>query len=317
MRPNVPTLVLLGLALSAGPALAWDPDAHELEPGMTDPDPMPYVVPEGIYLVTDVYAGDAVTTDGPTTTYSTVTVQDTPGTYARVLEMVGTGAASGFDGASFNGRGALPDGRSVAGTYYEDFVLTPRGFVSVNVVFFQDDSLTRAGSTTTPPTTSPTAPPVTEASPAARTTTAPGMTSSGPTDGPNASRQATSRVVEREREDSTPKQVNAVAAVALAENGPVLGSIEVLRGRTVRLWPRAFVDGVPVPVRAWRMTSGDVERMSSSTGTGSEPCVVSWLTLPAAGSAFAIRFEVSTDAAPGRLLPALLTVAVRSPALLQ
>ena len=67
-------VALAVLMLSARPATAWDPDADEPDPGLTDPDPAPFVVPEGIYLVTDVYAGDRVTVDGPTTTYSTATV---------------------------------------------------------------------------------------------------------------------------------------------------------------------------------------------------------------------------------------------------
>ena len=153
------TLVLLALAQ---PAFAWDPYRDELDPGdQTEPDPVPLVVPEGIYLVTDVYAGDTISRDGRTTTYSTATIRETPGTYARVLESVGTGSQSDHDGSSFNHRASLPDGRAVGGTYYEDFVLTPQGFVSVNIVFFQDDRLTTVDDVSgpRPPVTTASAPP--------------------------------------------------------------------------------------------------------------------------------------------------------------
>ena len=115
---------LFALILASQPALAWDPDWDDFDPGQIErqPDPEPFVVPEGLYEVTDVYAGDVVTTVGDTTTYSTETVKDTPGTYARVVDVVGTGGASAFDGSSFNGRAVTDAGESVAGTYYEDYV---------------------------------------------------------------------------------------------------------------------------------------------------------------------------------------------------
>ncbi|HZP97333.1 MAG TPA: hypothetical protein VFC31_13520 [Candidatus Limnocylindria bacterium] len=118
--------LVLGIALlQASPALAWDPFGDDLDAGFGDPvpDPAPFAVPEGLYVVTDVYAGDVVTTAGDTTTYATETVHDTPGTYARVIDVVSSGSSSAFDGASFNGRAVLPDGRPVAGTYYDDMAL--------------------------------------------------------------------------------------------------------------------------------------------------------------------------------------------------
>ena len=137
-------LVVAIVAACARPAAAWDPDWDRLDAGTIDrtPDPAPLVVPEGLHIVTDVYAGDVVTRSGDTTTYGTTTVSETPGTYARPIDVVGTGGESAYDGASLNGRARMSDGRPVAGTYYEDFVLTSSGFVSVNVVFFQDDSET-------------------------------------------------------------------------------------------------------------------------------------------------------------------------------
>src|SRR5581483_6670294 len=102
--------LVLGIALlQASPALAWDPFGDDLDAGFGDPvpDPAPFAVPEGLYVVTDVYAGDVVTTAGDTTTYATETVHDTPGTYARVIDVVSSGSSSAFDGASFNGRAVL------------------------------------------------------------------------------------------------------------------------------------------------------------------------------------------------------------------
>src|SRR5204863_7869013 len=91
-------------------------------------DPAPVIAPPpGIYYVTDTYVADVVTSSGPLTTYSTTTVHESTGSYARVLDTVGTGASSAFDGSAFNGRRTLGDGRSVAGRYYENYPLTGGG----------------------------------------------------------------------------------------------------------------------------------------------------------------------------------------------
>jgi hypothetical protein len=111
--------------------------------------------------------------------------------------------------------------------------------------------------------------------------------------------------------------VTARAAVALAPSGPTLGSIDVLRGRLVHLWPRALVDGVPVQVREWRLVEGTVDEVSRRSGGAFDPCDASWLTLPPPDTSWVLRFEVTTDAAPGRVLTAAIAVTVRSPALLQ
>ena len=296
MRRTVALLLIVLELAAAQPAFAWEPiGGIELDEGVSDPpDPAPLVIPEGIYLVTDVYSGDVVTSSGNTTVYSTTTVRDQPGTYARVVEVVGTGEASRFDGRSFNRRARLPDGRLVAGTYYEDFVLTPVGHVSVNIVFFQDDSATYAVASTPVPT--PTAQPIVSSAPLP---SAPAATPA-PTAAP------------------TPRPVpSASAGVALGPTAPVLASIEVLRGRPVRLWLRAFVDGVPVAVSSWRFVSGSADSLSPTSGTGSDPCDVTWLTLAPPGSTWTLRFAVQTSVAPGRVLNASIRVAVRSPALLQ
>jgi len=97
----------------------------------------------------------------------------------------------------------------------------------------------------------------------------------------------------------------------------VIGSMEVLRGRTVVLWPRVFADGVGVPTRSWRLVSGSADLLTPVSGTAAAGCAASWLTLAPGGVPFVLRFEVTSDALPGRVLTATLSVTVRSPALLQ
>ena len=293
----VPLALLIALA-NAEPASAWDPFADEdaVAPSPTPADPAPFVVPDGLYLVTDIYTGNAVTTTGNTTTYTTTTAHETPGTYARVIDIVGTGATSAYDGSSMNGRARLPDGRPVAGTYYEDYVLSSEGYVSVNIVFFQDDSITTVIST---PRTSAPAASTPATSPSRPAPAVPPTPAPAPIPAP------------------TPRPVLATAGVALGQTAPVLASVEVLRGRQVALWPRVFVDGAAVPVTSWRLVSGFADLVSSRSGDGSTPCVATWLTLPEPGSTWPLRFEIITDAAPGRALVATISVAVRSPSLEQ
>jgi hypothetical protein len=93
--------------------------------------------------------------------------------------------------------------------------------------------------------------------------------------------------------------------------------MEVLRGRTVVLWPRAFADGVAVPIRSWRLVSGSADLITPFSGTAADGCAVSWLSLAPGGVPFVLRFEVTSDALPGRFMTATISVTVRSPALLQ
>lgn len=316
------TLALAALifVLRSQPALAWDPWESDFDAGPADPapDPAPFVIPDGLYSVTDVYAGDVVTTVGNTTRYETATYPGSPGTYARVIDVVGSGSSSAFDGASFNGRAALPDGRAVGGTYYEDFVLTEGGFVSVNIVFFQDDSATRgltAPPTATPapaPTPTPPAPLTPSASPTpsgprATAPIPPPLSSPAPPAPPRAAASPP-------RDLDEVRTASATAGVALGQYAPALAAIEVLRGRTVHLWPRAFLDGAPVAIRSWRLVSAASAGVSRTSGGADEPCDASWSAVTAST---VVRFEVTTDAAPGRVLVATLVVAVRSPALMQ
>ena len=299
------------VAVFARPAAAWDPDWDALDAGTVDrrPDPAPLVVPEGLYLVTDVYAGDVVTRSGDTITYGTTTVSETPGTYARVIDVVGTGGASAYDGASLNGRAHASDGRPVAGTYYEDFVLSSSGFISVNVVFFQDDSETHRRDE------EPTAIPRPTSSPAPVTTVPTGPAPSArPVSGPTT---VTARPTVEPIERGEPLTLAASAGIALGPAAPVLARLEVLRARRVQLFPRAFVNGDAVAVRTWRLASGVVNE-GSCTGSGtSASCEATWTELPPAGQVWTLRFELTTDALPGRTIVATIEVAVRSPALEQ
>ena len=297
------SLAIAIVASCSRPALAWDPFWDDFDPGfVSPPDPAPFVVPEGIYLVTDVYAGDVVSTHGDTTTYAAETVHETPGTYARVVDVVGSGSTSAFDGASFNGRASLPDGRPVGGTYYEDFILASGGYVSVNIVFFQDDSATRASVAATPPP--PPAP-----TPAPAPSAVPAITP------PPVSRPAATPTPERDEPTPPPAPRIATAGIALAQSGPVLAAIEVLRGRQVQLWPRAFLDGQAVAVRSWHLAAGQIDITSRRDGSAADPCDAIWVNMPAAGGTYTVRFEVTSDAAPGRAIAATIVVAVRSPAL--
>ncbi|TMC43350.1 MAG: hypothetical protein E6J23_10150 [Chloroflexi bacterium] len=125
MKRKTAAATLALLLVSSSPALAWDPLRQRAAPPVAprQPDPAPLIAPPpGVYYVTDTYVADVVTSTGPLTTYSTTTVHQSTGSYARVLETVGTGAASAFDGRAFNGRRTLGDGRSVAGTYYEELI---------------------------------------------------------------------------------------------------------------------------------------------------------------------------------------------------
>src|SRR2546428_10193216 len=165
MRRAVAVALAAGVVLAtSSPAFAWDPfdsaeDGWQQPPAAPPPpDPAPLIAPPpGVYYVTDTYVADVVTSEGPLTTYTTTTVHESTGSYARVLETVGTGDTSAFDGEAFNGRRALGDGRAVAGTYYENYVLGDAGFLPVSIVFFQDDAeLARAiWGPPVPPGTSP------------------------------------------------------------------------------------------------------------------------------------------------------------------
>ena len=306
---------LMGTALvllSTIHADARDPFEKESPPLPIVADPAPFVVPAGLYYVTDTYVSDVVATNGATTTYSTTTVHESTGTYARVVDVVDTGASSAFDGTSFNGRGALTDGRALAGTYYENFVLTANGYVPVSIVFFQDDSESRRRASAPSPSPFPSA----AASPSAPGATPAPTTTRVPNDGPVAPRSAVTPAPLKTNSPITPIRPKLRAGVALAPDGITLASAEVLRGRLVSFWPRAFASDIAVPVRSWRLLSAQPDHVSAISGGGNDPLAAQWLQMLAPGVRWTLRFEVYTEIAPAERLEAEISVTVRSPALI-
>ena len=260
------------------------------------PEPTPVAPPDGIYLVTDVYAGDSVVQSGPVTTYTTATVHEITGSYARVLESVGTGNTSTFDGASFNGRASLTDGRPVAGTYYENFVRTDGGFVPVSVVFFQDDS-ELARSSAPSPATAPAAPQTPPSSTAPLPAVAPIARSDTPVVG-----YVTPSIDAEERAVPPPAPATPAASSVLPDR-----SIEVLRGRRISI---LFAG---TDVRAWRALSTEGVALGPLTGVAGEPFVIRWDRLAPPNTSWVSRFAL--DYADGTTRELLVHVTVRAPGL--
>ena len=306
MKGLIAAAALAGVVFWSSPALAWDPTRDDEQPASSEPerdhsDPAPFVVPPGIYYVTDTYVGDVVTSSGQVTTYSTETVHESTGSYARVLDVVETGVSSPYDGSAFNGRRALADGRLVAGTYYENYVLGPDGFIPVSIVFFQDDAeIARL----LEPGTSPGASEPSRATPSAPQRVVPGCC------------VAPRPIV------AVPSPVPAPAkpvrpGLSLLPTSAPLAMVEVLRGRVVNLYPRAFVDDHEIAVRSWSVIAGDIGEPLVSAGTGLEPFRGSWRRLAPPGSAYQLifRIEVDTPETGHRTVDATIAVVVRSPAL--
>lgn len=281
------------------PAAAWDPDVNDRSDwspsGVAwEPDPAPAAPPPGIYLVTETYTGDVVTQNGAVTTYKTETVQETTGSYARVLQTVGTGESSAYDGASFNGRARLTDGRPVAGTYYENYVRADDAFVPVSVVFFQDDvEIARAARAAAPPAATAAAPVLLPIVPA--------PAPAAPT-GPNGS-------VAPLIDGDAPAPGAPVGVVALAPVPLPDRAIEVLRGRRVAV-------SLDTPgVRSWRLIAGEAVLIGPSSGLATEPFIARWDRLAAAGSVWLVRFAV--DLTDGTSSELALRVTVRAPGLVE
>jgi hypothetical protein len=298
MKKRMALLLNLLLLLSSISANAREPLEDERRiPAPPAPDPVAFVVPSGLYYVTDTYVADVIATSDSTTTYSTTTVHESTGTYARVIDSVDTGASSPFDGMAFNGRGALTNGQALAGTYYENFVLTAGGYVPVNIVFFQDDSETKRRQAVSSPTVAPkpTASPVPVVM-----TTQPRDAIARPSTMPQASIRPAPRIVR--------------TGVSLSPDGPTLASAEVLRGRLVQFWPRVFIDNVNVPIRSWRLLSAQPDHISAGTGS-TQPFAAQWIRMPLPGVSWSLRFEIYSEVTPTERLEAEISVTLRSPAL--
>jgi hypothetical protein len=308
MRVRLSAAALALLVVLSSPALARDPfrdeDLFEPLPPESWLDPAPFIAPPpDLYYVTDTYVADVVTTSGPLTTYATTTVHESTGSYARVLETVRTGASSVYDGSAFNGRLSLADGRLVAGTYYENYVLTDGGFVPVSIVFFQDDAELARFRAIPTPRGIVTAPP----SPSAATSAA------RPTPAPCCVATATAAAAV-----PTPAPIKQIRpGISLLPVSAPLSTVEVLRGRAVALFPRAFIDDREVPVRSWTVIGGESGETLGTSGNGAVPFRTWWNRLAPPGAAYHIVFRIEVDTAETghRAVNGTIAVIVRSPAL--
>lgn len=308
MRLRVCATAFAFLVVCSSPAQGRDPFRDE---GRSEPlppeselDPAPFIAPPpDLYYVTDTYVADVVATSGPLTTYATTTVHESTGSYARTLDTVGTGASSIYDGSAFNGRRALGDGRLVAGTYYENYVLIDAGFVPVSIVFFQDDAeLARLLAEPTPPGKVVVTPPPSPAG------TATGLS-------PAACCVATPQWPLAIPAPAPTKPIRPGISL-LAASAP-LSTVEVLRGRAVALWLRAFVDDREVPVRSWTLIDGEAGDALVTAGAGGVPFRSSWRRLAPPGAAYHVvfRIDVDTPETGHRTVNGTIAVVVRSPAL--
>jgi hypothetical protein len=316
MKRRSVTALFAVLFLCSSRAFARDPlgEDRRTEPvqfeRQREPDPAPFIAPPpGIYYVTDTYVADVVTSTGPLTTYSTTTIHESTGSYARVLDTVATGASSALDGSAFNGRRALGDGRSVAGTYYENYVLTHDGFVPVSIVFFQDDAelarlIASAPAPATPTLITQSVPSTPSTAPATIRPLPPGCCAGDLTLETIASPWA------------VPAKPIRPGISLLPASGP-LAILEVLRGRAVSLWPRAFVEDRELPVRSWTVIAGETGEAPVTAGSGGIPFRTSWRRLAPPGATYKVvfRIEVDTPDTANRTVDAALEVVVRSPAL--
>ena len=298
MKTRTPLLLTTILLMSSVPGYAREPREDQGFPPPPVPDPVAFVVPAGLYYVTDTYVADVVATSDATTVYSTTTVHQSTGTYARVIDTVDTGASSAFDGMAFNGRGALTNGQALAGTYYENFVLTAGGYVPVSIVFFQDDSETKRGQSV----------PSSTLAPKASSSSPPAVTVTQRRDEVPPSPSTRGQV------PTEPARPTMRAGISLAPDCPTLASAEVLRGRLVQFWPRVFANDVAVPIRSWRLLSAEPDRLSAISGSA-QPFVAQWIRMPSPGVSWSLRFEIFSEVAPTERLEAVISVTVRSPAL--
>lgn len=307
MKRRVTAATFAMVLLSASPAHAWDPfpedDPSEPSGFAPAPDPAPFIAPPlNIYYVTDTYVADVVSSTGLVTTYSTSTVHESTGSYARVLETVGTGETSALDGMSFNGRRALADGRLVAGTYYQNYVLTDSGFIPISIVFFQDDAeIARLTSTTPAPGA---AAPVTSSLSTTTRPLTPGCC-------------VAERPVVTIPFPTPPPAKPIRPGISLLPVSPPLAMLEVLRGRPVSFYLRAFVEDHEVPVRSWTVVGGDTGEAVATSGSGADAFRTAWPRLAPAGAAYAVvfRIEVDTPETGDRFADVAISVVVRSPAL--
>lgn len=276
------------------------------------PKPATVAASMGLHSVSQVWAGDVVTRTGPVTTYTSNTIQQNPGTYAKQVATVSTGQKSAYDASLSNQRLTLTDGRAVSGDIYANYVWTGSTMRLDRFVFFHDDleiarqAAARPAATPLPtpsPTPRPAAPPPAPAPTAAPVvvvvTPRPAVPSPPPT--------------------VTPRPRSVTAYVALSAQGDALSRIEVLRGRRVDLWLRALVDGTSGRVSSWTLAAGEVTALGPVAGGGDQPLAAMWDEVTASGPPFQLRFIVTVDVSGEgqRRLDATIDVVVRSPAIVE
>ena len=295
-------LVALALVAStATPAAAYDPDRPD-EGRVDAPTRAVVQIPPGLYRVTEVYAGDVVSRTGDLTTYGTAVEHRETDTYARVLETIGTGERSAFDGSAFNGRGSLSNGQLLAGTYYEDFVRDGARFVPVSVVFFQDDSelvrRSRAARVTSP------ALPLAVAPSSSRPVIAP----------PPGPRAPPSVAVAPD-----PPAI----AIGLDPTGgsAVLDSLEVARAARYAFRVNARGIAAHVVLHAWQLVDGVNDATNAPGWHGASDFLIgTWLRLPRPDTSWELTLRVRLRSADGGPLferEGRARVWVRSPAVVE
>jgi hypothetical protein len=124
-------------------------------------------------------------------------------------------------------------------------------------------------------------------------------------------------VAERETRDIEPPRLPVRPGVSVVPASAPLARIEVLRGRRVSVWLRAFAGDREVPVRTWTLASGDAGDPVNTSGDGATPFRTAWTRLAPPGSAYELVFHlvVDTPETGHRLIDARFAVSVRSPAL--
>ena len=263
------------------------------------PTAAPAQLPPDLYRVTEVYVANVVTRVGDNTSYSTATQHQVTNTYARVLDQVGTGSRSAYDGAAFNGRAILSNGTPVAGTYYQNYIFDGTTYRPVSIVFFQDDSEVARRRAQRAPL--PTPAPVVRL-PAASPTALPAPRPVVP--------PATPRV--------TPAASVGPITIGVdpTGGGAVLDRVEVARGATYAL--RVNIRGAGT-LLSWMVVAG-VNDASNAPGwhDPNAPLAGQWLRLapPAQPWTIALRARVATPAGVVER-DGSIAVWVRSPAVVE
>jgi hypothetical protein len=324
-------------AYAPEPVDIWEDVAQPVWEPAPSPDRDAAMQELGLHAVTEVRDRDVVTTVGDRTTYETTTLTESPGTAARLVAEVGTGEATGFESSGVVGRLERDDGQLASGALYENFFWGGESWVSNGLYFFNADSELR-------PQASPGAGPTeavggsTPSWPAGEAASGTAPSGRSPSWSPEAgdvlwSGTLTDPHRDRPEDESAPRGAgggpppsgpsaarhDVRVGIALQEQGDPLTTIEVLRGRQVRLWPRAFVDGVPEAVVSWRLASGELTALGPVAGGADAPLAAMWEHVGVADAPFLVSIEADV-VVPGqgiRTITASIDVGVRSPALVE